>query len=634
MKVRLGLWLLLGLLPAPILAQSVRVETAVQRDRLYVGESELYQIQVRLDHRPGSEPEAPPPPEVPGLEIRYVDRGFQSNSSRVGARTSMVLLYTFTYRVTALEAGDVTIPAPTVTVDGQEHQGKPRTLQVVPPDAQDIAMVSLAVHPERVYPMQLFTVTLEVALKPVPGDMEPLLAKQRNVQSGMRLTVPFVDQMPDESIEPFEDWTDWLRPYQENQRGFEINDITLRSIQSFFENPRALFRPEPIREERKNAEGELESYWVYRLERDFQARVPGRYRFGPVVLQGIAAVESARGRVTTDNVYAVASPVEVVVMSVPEEGRPESYFGGVGRFEVSSDLVPRKGKVGDPMTLTLRVRGEGSLDTAVAPDLASREELAKSFRVYDATETSQGDGRVYTYSLRPTTSEVTELPAIELAYFDVQQGRFETMTTEPIPIEIEEATAISKGDIVSGLEAGGPGSGPEKLVGGIFANILATDQLREDAPRWSLWLIALAALFALYGLLAFGIVRHRSRHADPTAVRRRSAEARARQRLKEARVLLEAGERSAAERLRTAICGIVADTSDRPEAGLTPREVGELLTSKGVDEATIIPVVRTLEELEGARYGASAADLEESVRSGIAPTEELLNQLRRGGHLR
>ncbi len=131
------------------------------------------------------------------------------------------------------------------------------------------------------------------------------------------------------------------------------------------------------------------------------------------------------------------------------DGRPESYIGAVGRFRLSAKLSPQQVKTGDPMTLVLALSGEGALESAKAPDLSKNPAIAKNFKIYDATEQTKDGVRRFTYSLRPLTAEIKEFPPIEASYFDVQTERFDTLRTDPIPLEITAADKLAGRDIVS-----------------------------------------------------------------------------------------------------------------------------------------------------------------------------------------
>ncbi|MBN1588171.1 MAG: BatD family protein, partial [Pirellulales bacterium] len=273
------------------------------------------------------------------------------------------------------------------------------------------------------------------------------------------------------------------------------------------------------------------------------------------------------------------------------------------QFTWSADLKPTDCKVGDPVTLTLALRGQGSLDGAAAPDLAQVPAVAEHFKTYSGTRETKGDTCRFTYTLRPLSADITEFPSIPGAYFDVDQQRYVTLDTAPIPMHVEKAAAMADRQIVG---AGGASRTPQELEvrrEGIFANVTDPGQLVNESVNAEVWLIGLGGLAGLYAAIAIatGFVRRRS--ADPAIGRRRSAAGRARGRLRQATSLLKSNDaRGGAEGVRGALVGLVADAADLAEAGMTTAEACRRLRHLGAEAAVVDRLGKTLEACDAARY--------------------------------
>jgi hypothetical protein len=48
---------------------------------------------------------------------------------------------------------------------------------------------------------------------------------------------------------------------------------------------------------------------------------------------------------------------------LPEEGRPDNYSGAVGQFVFDVKVKPTEVALGDPITITLQITGEGNVDS-------------------------------------------------------------------------------------------------------------------------------------------------------------------------------------------------------------------------------------------------------------------------------
>ena len=148
------------------------------------------------------------------------------------------------------------------------------------------------------------------------------------------------------------------------------------------------------------------------------------------------------------------------VLSLPAGRRPRGFNGWIGQFEVSAEASPVAVKVGEPITLSLRVRGTGMRVTARLPALDEQPSLARDFNVpreIGAGEDRDG-ARFFTQTLRARREGIAAIPPIELPYFDPDLGEYRVAHTAPIPIEVEPSRIVTAED----AEGGRP-SGPRQL---------------------------------------------------------------------------------------------------------------------------------------------------------------------------
>ena len=78
---------------------------------------------------------------------------------------------------------------------------------------------------------------------------------------------------------------------------------------------------------------------------------------------------NSRFGVKTYPIELESNEIPVTILPFPEKGRPEDFQGAVGDFAMDVTTSPRKVKVGDPVTMTVKIRGRGNLDTVTAPRL-------------------------------------------------------------------------------------------------------------------------------------------------------------------------------------------------------------------------------------------------------------------------
>ncbi len=618
----------------PAFAQSPEVLVEVDRQQIFEGESFLYRV--TLNHV-----ENPTAPVLAGFdEFDVAPAGEQSiNASRIsivnGRRTEFIRRgRQYDYRLTPLKTGTLTIPAPTATIDGKALSGRSLDVRVIAPEEQDTVILEYSVDRQSVYPMQPFSVSLTVAIKALPdnfSDTDPLTVQPQPPA----LAIPWLNdnQLPD-LLESKKTWKQVLEPVMSRRgHGFQVNNIGSSSAFSFFENRAAGFHPAPVKTVRKDFGGNESDYWEYTFRRTFHATFPGKVKFGPVTLNGTFADTVVDQQLTGRQFYAVASDLQVTVKNVPLEGQPESYIGAIGTFQLDAQLTPTSVSVGDPITLTLTLTGEGNLQDMRPPkiDLPS---VSGQFRTYDATEETVGQARRFVYSLRPLSVDVNEFPAVPVSYFDVQAEQYVTLQTDALPMTVRESETLSGTDIVAGSPQESRSNGLEKSARGIFANTSQLSALRNDRVRPVRWFVAWGCIFIGGFVASIMVQRFRQFSADPGLTLRRAARGAAMVSLADAESRVQQGDPAAAsEAVRRSIAGVVAAWADIPQDGLTGRDASEQLKRLGVEATLCERSQRLLQECDASRYGAAQTDATQLIRQAQQLVAELIDALRQVGSM-
>lgn len=591
-------------------ADQPTLKVEVDRTKIYEGESIRYTVTIERTQNPRT-------PDLKSLagDFEIASLGERSiNSSFVSIVNGQMTKEEhfgrqYTYRLTPRRAGRIEIPGPTATIDGQTIQGSSVTIVVQPPEEQDTVRMSIQADRTTIYPMQSFTVTLTIDVKSLPSPREG--DNPMSVQpTPPSLQIPWaIDEQLAKDIKPSTEWRRWLGSLEDRQgHGFNINGLARESVFSMLNERQVTFLPSAERVRLPDKSGKESEYWRYEFRRTFMATRIGPITFGPASLKGDFGTQVINGRLGGEEVYAVAPALVVDVQDVPSDGRPDSYIGAVGKFHLSASLAPTRAKTGDPMTLTLSLEGEGTLDSATAPDLKKVPSIAEHFKIYDATEQTKGGRRQFTYSLRPLDAEIQEFPPVPAAYFDIDEKKYVTVETRPIAIEITKAVPLSDRDITtSARSSGGRGRDIQTRREGIFANVTDTAQLGDQSVRIDRWLTGGGGLLGTYLALMFGVGRWRRVHADPALLRRRAALGVAKRRLGEASSELSAGRiTQAAEHTLDALLGYIADMLDLTAAGLTATEATRKLESLGIESSTVGRFRTLLGTCEAMRYSGGA----------------------------
>lgn len=137
----------------------------------------------------------------------------------------------------------------------------------------------------------------------------------------------------------------------------------------------------------------------------------------------------------------------VDILPLPAEDKPASFYGGVGtNFSISSALDMEQVSAGEPITLTVTVKGTGNL---AAIKEISLPDLGPSFRVYETSSNLTNKiayGKIngikeYKTVIVPRASGVYKIPKIEFSYFDTNSKTYKTINTESLTIKVLPPTA-------------------------------------------------------------------------------------------------------------------------------------------------------------------------------------------------
>jgi len=302
-------------------------------------------------------------------------------------------------------------------------------------------------------------------------------------------------------------------------------------------------------------------------------------------------------------------PIELDIRPLPAEGRPSGFSGAVGRYQLSSSIDVDSVVVGDPVTLTVTIRGDGNIRTVPAPDLSGASEL----RVYESgssTEITRKNGVVggvkrYELVLVPETEGDKTIPAIELVFFDPSTGRYETTgsperTIEVIPGGAEDgATSVARTVV--------------ERLGGDIRYIRESDGALRAAGRplhARIWFL----LLQLVPPLGLALVVARRRRSDRLGndvrlARYRRATARSRDALKAAeRAFADGRTTEGCSAVARAVTDFIGDRTGVEARGLTLRELEQTLRDAGADDRLVERVRSLLGTCDAARFAGASDD--------------------------
>lgn len=187
------------------------------------------------------------------------------------------------------------------------------------------------------------------------------------------------------------------------------------------------------------------------LVTQWQRRRGGFGGFGGSLFED--AFGGGRRPAKTQRFRAVGDPVSLVVKPFPKSDQPESFSGAVGNgfsLEVAADRTVVR--VGDPIRLTVDLRGDGNIRNAKLPSLSADGGLSPDqFRLPDGDVAGvvEDGGKQFTVSVRVLDESVSELPAIAYSWFDPEKESYRTARSKPIALRVMPAQMVGADAVVS-----------------------------------------------------------------------------------------------------------------------------------------------------------------------------------------
>ena len=179
----------------------------------------------------------------------------------------------------------------------------------------------------------------------------------------------------------------------------------------------------------------------------------------------VARLESARdrgffgfpsfGRARGALFQASGRRQQLVVRPLPESGRPHNFVNAVGGgFSIEVQASRTVVSVGDPIELTLRIRGDGELEGLSLPPLIGEGGLPPAlFSVPAAAAVGSVDAQTNTKTFAVTarilSAEVREIPPIDFAYFDPNRGEYVSVSSRPVALWVAGVNVVDAGDVTA-----------------------------------------------------------------------------------------------------------------------------------------------------------------------------------------
>ncbi len=413
------------LLAVPIFGETVRISAIVEKNNLSVGESFIYQVQIK-----GSENISNYPKDSWGkgnfskdFSVKFL--GGQNNSSRQitiinGKRTETVNSgYFISYSLTPQNVGVLTIPPISITVDGKIYTTRRIQVKVTEAGQSDDFHLVVSLDKDKCYVGEplLLTFTWYIGI---------------NVKD-FSYSIPFFQNKNFKFSDPSSTDTD-----PSELVSFQIEGTTVNAVQG-------------------KGKFDGQTYTTLTFSKLVTPIKAGNFIISKAVISVSAQTASNSG--SNDFFNSFFSPVSpeysqfsvpsnslsLEVLDLPVLNKPDNFSGYIGELNIETTASPLNVKTGDPITLTMKIWGPKNIAVWNAPDLEKQPQLLADFKIPSEISAGKidGDSIIFTQTIRALSDKVKEIPPLKIAYFDTKAGKYSFAESDPIPITVEYGKSLS-----------------------------------------------------------------------------------------------------------------------------------------------------------------------------------------------
>lgn len=456
-------------------AETLKVEIQPES----VGLGDTVQIHLTVQSTDDFQMEDPQLSDIAGLKFLQGQNAGQSSSTRmnfINGKTdfSKTVTQQYIFQFEAVKAGIVTIPAITVEVNGKQIRSAPQKISVSQnSQARPQQRPNIAGRPQFKDdddPFQADDDMFSQLMKQRQKMLEEL-QKQMQGQGGRPLGPNFnpqpSNQIPSRTIENLNTHeaffllleADKKTVYEGEQITATWHIYTRGNLDSL---DRAKFP-------------DLKGFWKEIIEEvpslQFTEEIVNGIMYRKALLAAHALFPIKPGKTTIDE-FKIKAKVrlptqfgwgsqqeytksskrsEITVLPLPSEGKPLSFSGAVGQFQIQTQVDGTQFPAGQPISLRVRLEGQGNAKVIELPEIKWPENL----EVYDTKSESKffKDGLSFKefeiLVIAKTPGEV-KVPQINFSYFDPTIKQYITKSTEEFSITITEAV---KGSTLAPLKA-------------------------------------------------------------------------------------------------------------------------------------------------------------------------------------
>ena len=546
----------------------IKFEAEVSKNNLGVNEN------LRVDFKMNKDGDNFNPPSFDGFRVVGGPNQSVSNSWINGVRS---FTKTYSYFLTPIKKGKFTIGQASIEIDGDIYKTLPVQIQVSEAVQSSLSPGSPSSVLNDDIELNIEVSKSETYLnEPISVEFKLLFNPKINVTNLGEIDSPEFNNFWSQNIK-----IPRLEIKSTSYKGQRYNYVTWK---------RALLFPQKS--------GNLE---LLPLTLDVTVDVPTNRRdfFGNVIYTQTSKKVSSKKK-------------NIKVKEFPSEGKPESFNGAVGKFDVSLFSSKSELKATESFQLELKVSGRGNLKLFSLPEIkvpSSLEKYDPEFKEDIKSSISGMNGQISnTYTIVPQFQGKYPIPAVEFSYFDPEAKKYVTIKTNESIVDVTEGPMNSDFTNNSGLSSNQ--NNTIQTIGQFnyiklsskFSSINSKKLL--DSKLWFYTLLSIPFLIFIVILLLIKVTRKSISDSDLIT---KNAEKLARKYLENAKIDISNKE-SFYSSLDQALFNFFKSKYMIRKEDFSKDKIKSILIKENISEKVINDVIELIESCEIARYTPASTD--------------------------
>jgi len=312
---------------------------------------------------------------------------------------------------------------------------------------------------------------------------------------------------------------------------------------------------------------------------------------------------------------ATSNKIIINVLSLPTEGKPDSFHGAVGNFSLNVDVDKTTAKTNEAVTLKVILSGKGNLELLEMPEL----NLPSGFEKYEP-KTSENinkrniisGSKAAEYLMIPRVVGTRVIPPVEFSYFNPTKKKYVTLRSKSFKLNITQGEQLPEVEYAGKEDVQHLGS-DIRFIKTSFEDIYK----KEESVLFTtfFWVGGIAPMLILF--IAVGWKKRNDKLAGNVALLRYSkAQKVGKNRLKKAKKLMQENNyKDFYTEVSLALFGYLEDKFHIPKAEFTIERAMDELRKLGVEESLINDVKKAAEDCEFIRFapGAEKSDAMQNI---------------------